>query len=80
METEEQVGLMIDGCGEAGKQESSRSPWFLACTASYCDDIGTWEEDKEKLKNEFLALLTGFAHKLVEGIQQVLGYVGLRLN
>ena len=35
METDEQVGLMIGGCGEAGKQESSKSPWFLACTASY---------------------------------------------
>ena len=35
METEEQVGLMIDGYGEAGQQESSKSPWFLACTASY---------------------------------------------
>ena len=77
METKEQVGLMIDGCGEAGKQESLVPGLY---SQLHCDDAGTQEEDKEKFKNEFLALLSGFEHKLVEDIQQVLGYVGLRLH
>ena len=62
---------------QAGVYQESLVPGLYS--QLHCDDIGTWEEDKEK-KSEFLALLTGFEHKLVEDIQQVLGYVGLRLN
>ena len=68
MGTEAHVGLMIGGCGEAGKQESSKSPWFLACTASYA--VMTLElgrKIRRKKKKEFLALLTGFEHKLDTG-------------
>ena len=55
METEEQVGLMFDGCGEAGKQESIKSPWLLACTASYT--VMTLELGRKIRKRKVSSLL-----------------------